>query len=273
MYNIRGEESGKRGKMKKYRITLDAGHFADYNPSTVLKGYWESRRMWILCEMLAEELAKYGFVVNKTRSDEETDLNVVERGRAAKGSDLFISLHSNACDTESVDYVCVFGAFDGLNNSRELGGRLAAAVSDCMGCTGGCFKTRQGINGEYYGVLRGAREVGCPLYYIIEHSFHTNLRASKWLMADSNLRLLARVEAAVIAAHFGVLYVAGQVKCDVNGNGVLDARDVAMIKRAVLGTLTLNGEQLKIADADEDGRITAKDYAMAKRAFLGTYEL
>jgi hypothetical protein len=223
--------------------------------------------------MLAEELLKYGFEVNKTRTDEEKDLDVEDRGRAARGSDLFVSLHSNACDTESVDYVCVFGAYDDLNGSWELGGRLAAAVSECMGCTGGYVKTRRGRRGEYYGVLRGAREVECPLYYIIEHSFHTNLRASKWLMDDSNLRKLARVEAAVIAAHFGVLYVAGQVKGDVNGNGVLDARDVAMIKRAVLGTLTLNDEQLKIADVDDDGRITAKDYAMAKRAFLGTHKL
>ncbi|MBR5745970.1 MAG: N-acetylmuramoyl-L-alanine amidase [Clostridia bacterium] len=259
--------------MEKYTVTLDAGHFGNYNPSTVLKGYWESRRMWILCEMLAEELVKYGFNVNKTRDDEETDLEVEQRGMKAKGSELFISLHSNACDTPSVDYVCVFGAYDNKNDSWELGGRLAAAVSELMGCSGGYVKTRIGSRGEYYGVMRGARNAGCPLYYIIEHSFHTNLRASQWLMEDANLRSLARTEAAIIAAHFGLLHAAGQVKGDVNGNGVLDGRDVAMIKRAVLGTLTLSDEQRAAADADGDGKLTAKDYAMAKRAFLGNYRL
>ena len=259
--------------MKKYRIMLDAGHYGNYNPSTVLEGYWESRRMWRLCELLAEELCSAGFEVGKTRADEERDLEVTERGRLAKGSDLFISLHSNACDSPGVDYVCVFGAYDNRNDSWELGGRLAAAVSDCMECTGGYVKTRRGSRGEYYGVLRGAREVGCPLYYIIEHSFHTNLRASKWLMSDANLRSLARVEAAVIAAHFGVIYAAGRVKGDVNGNGAIDARDVAMIKRAVLGTLTLSEAQRDIADVNGDGKVNAVDYAMGKRAFLGTYRL
>ena len=259
--------------MNRYRITLDAGHFGDYNPSTVLKGYWESRRMWKLSELLAEELANYGFEVNRTRDDEETDLEVEKRGMKAQGSDLFISLHSNACDSPEVDYVCVFGAYDNKNNSWELGGRLAAAISDLMGCSGGYVKTRTGSRGEYYGVLRGARNAGCPLYYIIEHSFHTNLRASEWLMSDGNLRSLAKLEAAVIAAHFGALHVSGQVKGDVNGNGVLDSRDVAMIKRAVLGTLTLSDEQRAAADVNGDGKLTAADYAMTKRAFLGSYRL
>ena len=62
---------------------------------------------------------------------------------------------------------------------------------------------RQGTNGEYYGVLRGANAVGTP-GIILEHSFHTNTRAIKWLSSDSNLQKLAKAEAECIASYYGV---------------------------------------------------------------------
>lgn len=261
--------------MKQYRITLDAGHFGNCNPSTVLPGYWESRRMWALCELLAAELELYGFEVVKTRADEEKDMRVEARGRASAGSDLFISLHSNASESPKSDFVCVFAAFDNKNGARRLGGMLAAAVSEHMGCTGGYVMTRPGANNnEYYGVLRGARKVGCPLYYIIEHSFHTNLRASKWLMDDCNLQTLAAVEAAVIAGYFGVAPAEeSKVKGDLNGNGVLDPNDIAMMKRAILGKYCLSQRQLELADVNGDGELTYIDYAIAKRAYLSGKDL
>jgi hypothetical protein len=39
---------------------------------------------------------------------------------------------------------------------------------------------------------------------ILEHSFHTQTRATKWLMEDANLDKLAKVEAEVIANYYGV---------------------------------------------------------------------
>ena len=141
-------------------------------------------RVWCdaICEYLAEELSFYGFEVFKTRDDLEKDLPVVKRGEMAKGCDLFLSLHSNAVDGEKneyIDRVHVFGAYDNLNNSHELAKILADAINECMGTSGGYVSTRKSDEGEreYYGVLRGARSVGCPLFYIVEHSFHTNKAA------------------------------------------------------------------------------------------------
>ncbi|MGM9601529.1 MAG: SPOR domain-containing protein, partial [Faecousia sp.] len=65
------------------------------------------------------------------------------------------------------------------------------------------INTRRGSNGEYYGVLRGAASVGTP-GIILEHSFHTQTRATRWLLEDTNLQRLAAEEAKVIAAYFGV---------------------------------------------------------------------
>ncbi|MBQ3558248.1 MAG: SPOR domain-containing protein [Agathobacter sp.] len=39
---------------------------------------------------------------------------------------------------------------------------------------------------------------------MLEHSFHTNTRATNWLLNDDNLDKLAQAEAAAIAKYFGV---------------------------------------------------------------------
>lgn len=256
--------------LKKPRAMLDAGHYGNYNRSPVVPEYWESRAMWKLYIYLRAELEAYGFEVEGTRSDIEKDYPLYNRGYLAKNYDIFISLHSNACDTETVDRVDVYAAYDNRNNSHELAARLAGAVAELMQVSGGYVKTRKGANeNEYYGVLRGARNAGCPLFYIIEHSFHTNKAAAQWLLVDNNLKRLAALEAAIIAEYFGIKtkYTIG----DVDGDGDVDALDYILIKRAVMGTFTMTEEQGERADIDHDGEITSLDYILAKRIVFGTY--
>ena len=52
-------------------------------------------------------------------------------------------------------------------------------------------------------MLRGANAVGTP-GIILEHSFHTNTRATKWLSSDNNLQKLAKAEVECIASYYGV---------------------------------------------------------------------
>ena len=124
----------------------------------------------------------------------------------AKGCVLFISDHSNACGTESVDYPVVYRGYDNIGNCDELALKLAKVIASTMGTAqAGRTATRKGSSGgEYYGVLRGARAAGLSDYYIIEHSFHTNTKMTKWLLNDSNLRKLAEAECKVIAEHYGM---------------------------------------------------------------------
>lgn len=255
----------------QYKIMLDAGHYGYRNQSHAVKEYYESKQMWELHLLLKTELEKYGFFVATTRDVQEKDLAVVKRGRAAKGYDLFISLHSNAVGGSkggNVNRVDVYTAYDNLNNAHELGQILVKAIAECMGVDAGNSKTRKSEKGdyEYYGVLRGARSVGCPLYYIIEHSFHTNEYAARWLMRQENLLRLAKIEAAAIAAYFGVKkeFELG----DINMDGKLDSIDVMLIKRAYFGTLTLTDEQKRLADINADGEIDIFDYLAAKRKYF-----
>lgn len=187
------------------KICLDAGHYKGYNPGSV-KGYFEGDVVWKITNLQKKYLEEYeGVTVVLTRTDIAKDLALYNRGATSKGCDLFISNHSNACNTESVDRPVIICAYDNKNNSDVLGNKFGKAIQSVMGLKQAHqIMTRKGTNGEYYGVLRGARAVGCPLYYIIEHGFHTNKATCNWLLNDANLEKLVKSEVEVIASHFGL---------------------------------------------------------------------
>lgn len=191
------------------KICLDAGHYGKYNQSPCNKKYYESEAMWKLTEYLKEELLTYkDCEVITTRADQTKDLELYVRGQKAKGCNLFISNHSNAVGTginETVDYVVVYRSYKNKNNADNLALKLAKAIAETMGTKQNPrTTTRKSENGEweYYGVLRGADDAGCPLFYIIENSFHTNPKATEWLLDDNNLKRLAQTQAKAIADHY-----------------------------------------------------------------------
>lgn len=202
-------------------VCLDAGHYGKYNQSPAVKDYYESEAMWKLHLLLKNALEAYGIKVTTTRANQVKDLALYDRGGASSGANLFLSLHSNAVGSkvnESVDYVRVYHLYedDGTDvddKSKALAKLLAPVIATTMGVKqGGQTASRRAssdkngdgvLNDNYYGVLNGARQVGTP-GLILEHSFHTNTRATKWLLEDANLKKLAEAEAAVIAAYFGM---------------------------------------------------------------------
>lgn len=192
--------------MSGKRICIDAGHYGKYNRSPAVKEYYESDMTWKLHLMLAEYLKQHGFEVVTTRADKDKDLALYERGAASKGCVLFLSLHSNAAGSfvkESVDRVDIYAPISG--KGHDIAQKLADCIASVMETKQpGYVKTRaNGSGGEYYGVLRGAAAVG-TVGLLVEHSFHTNTRATKWLLEESNLDRLAKAEAAVIAEYFGM---------------------------------------------------------------------
>ena len=186
--------------MKK--IMLDAGHYTNYNQSCVYKKYYEGNMVWQLCKYLKAELEKYGFKVDTTRTSRDKDLALYDRGYKAKGYDAFISLHSNACDNESVDRVVVIKGYD---QPDTLAKKIGKAITDLMKVKQDYqVYTRKYGSREFYGVLRGAKSAGVNNRFIIEHGFHTNTKTAKWLCEDANIKKLSEVEAKVLADHFGM---------------------------------------------------------------------
>lgn len=201
--------------MKK--IMIDPGHYGYYNQSPVNPGYYESVTMWILGQELKAALEEYGFIVGFTRYNIYQDLELTERGRKAKGYDLFLSLHSNAASSETPDAPWLIHYADDAytdidDESRKIAHALGPVVSSIMGVSSPYYYTktcdfdRDGdgrVGDEYYGVLFGAKSVGVP-GLIIEHSFHTNKAATEWLLDENNLKTLAKAEAHAIAQYYGM---------------------------------------------------------------------
>lgn len=242
------------------KICLDAGHYAKYNRSPGVPSYYESEVMWRFHLILKAELEKLGAKVITTRATQNGDLALKSRGMRSEGCDLFLSLHSNAVGShmnETVDYVAVYHLTEDAKAtcdevSEEVAKVLAPVIAGTMGVSQGyqiltrkSSNDRNGdgvLNDNYYGVLHGARLVDVP-GLILEHSFHTNTRATKWLMDNSNLEKLAAVEAKAVAEYF-----AGQVVTvpycirivDVPIGDVLNIRKEPDHKSAQTGSLAYN---------------------------------
>jgi len=208
--------------MMGIKICIDAGHYGKYNRSPAVPEYYESNMVWKLHLLQKQYLEEYECVtVITTRPNQATDKALYDRGACSKGCDLFISDHSNAVGSgvnDSVDYVAVYHLTEDSTTrvddiSKTIAGKLAPVIAGVMGASqGGRIVTRKSgtdrngdgmLNDNYYGVLHGARMVNTP-GLIIEHSFHTNTRMTKWLLDDSNLARLAKAEVEVIAEHFGL---------------------------------------------------------------------
>lgn len=186
-------------------IMLDAGHYGKINRSPVRSRYYESEMTWALHCYLKKELEAYkNIVVDTTRRSQKEDMEVYRRGKASRGYDLFLSLHSNATGSKNTDYPLIITQKG--NTKDPLAVSLGQTIEALMNTKQG-YQVWQKLNKdnktEYYGVLRGSKSVGTK-GMILEHSFHTNPSAVKWLSDHANLKKMAEAEAADIAAYYGL---------------------------------------------------------------------
>ena len=65
---------------------LDYPHYGERYNKGAAPGYYESGRMWDLCDLITAELKAYGIKVGRTRTNKAKDMDLEERGRKAKGS-------------------------------------------------------------------------------------------------------------------------------------------------------------------------------------------
>ncbi|MBQ8687896.1 MAG: N-acetylmuramoyl-L-alanine amidase [Ruminococcus sp.] len=198
------------------RIMIDPGHAGYYNPSPVYGSYYESIMNWKLSNYLKTELEALGAEADITKTSLEDDPDLIPRGQMSDGYDFFISMHSNAASYSSIDAplaLCYQDvAWTDIDDiSRDIGIKMAQLVADIMETSqdGEIYqklsaedRDENGVwDDEWYGVLCGARSVGTP-GILLEHSYHTNYRATVWLSNDSNLQRMAKEEAAFIFEYF-----------------------------------------------------------------------
>lgn len=204
--------------IKTVKIMLDPGHDkARYNQGAI-PAYWEGERMWALSQLLKTALTRRGFTVGTTKSKCDQSIDVVTRGRMARGYTALISLHTDACADPSVDRPTGIYLVDDNcgpidEESRELAKLLSAT---CAATIGTRYRAQQysresgndrngngKLDDDYYGVLYGAHQVGVPAI-ILEHTFHTCPASAEWLMDNKHLEELADALAAALADYYGM---------------------------------------------------------------------
>lgn len=278
------------------KVMIDPGHFSYYNQSPVYSPYWESVMTWKLSNYLQQELQALGVHADLTKTSLDDNPGLNARGFSSKGYDFFISMHSNAMADSSADNPLAL-VYQDLpwttidDVSKDMGRLLSAKVSDVMGTSRkGTVEQRKGtedhdkngiMDDEWYSVLFASRYVGTP-GILLEHSCHTNYKATLWLYNDNNLRTLAKEEAAVIYGYFSeikareypepepVVIPSPQHELlpgDIDGDNLVDATDATytLMEYACLSTggeQLFNEYQLVSADVNGDGVIDASDTSL-----------
>lgn len=188
------------------RVTIDPGH-APGNVNKGPTGYYEYDGMWKLSNYIKDELERCGVEVKLTRTEKE-DPSLNERGNRAKGSDLFISEHSNAANGQARGVECFYSIR--IANDKAWAEKLSASVADVMGNNNRGAKTRESDTAkglDYYGVIRSAVAAGVPHVFLIENGFHDNAKDEAFLKVNANLEKIAQAQAKAICEILGVEYI------------------------------------------------------------------
>ena len=189
---------------KTIKIVIDAGHTLNFNKG-VMDGYYEGNQMFKLSQYEKEEFEKYENVeVVLTRNKISENPSLENRGKMAKGFDLFMSNHSNAPGRNDSTIRGVDVLDSVIRPNKSIAETIGKAVARTMENNFRKVLYRKGNNGDYYGVLRNAIDVGCKACILIEHGFHTNKEDCKFLMSDTNLRRLAKAKVELIAQIYGL---------------------------------------------------------------------
>lgn len=166
--------------MTKKKITLDFGHYENYNKGVC---YYEGNNNFHFGMVLKQALEATGnYTVNLTRKTIKENPSLAQRGQMAKGSDLFLSLHSDASPNSNTRGVTVLDDVNPKYANKDLATKLGKGIAKALGTNFREVVYRQlnpdvwGKNpkygaSNYYGVLRNAY---ANHNMLIEHGFHTN---------------------------------------------------------------------------------------------------
>lgn len=241
-------------------VCIDPGHYGGANEFYFQDGssYCEGDTTLLIAIQLREILKQqYGIESYLTRETEHITLggytdaeldrgHISLRGEMAAGSDLFISLHTNANNDKANGYptldqpVAINKPILILNSvAREdeeilctanlIGRKLTQMLAEGGLCTvegfqenmdgthlrewseeyndsiniEGTLCCRMADGQDYYGVLRGAADVGVP-GIIVEHSFHTVSKVRECMANENLIQKLAQADADAIAEGFNI---------------------------------------------------------------------
>lgn len=197
--------------MAKEKIMLDPGHGegSAFNRGSKIGNEGDNNYQFSL--VLKKKLEAKGFIVGTTRKTSRSNPSLSARGQAAKGYDLFLSLHSNAGNS-STRGVEVFPDTNPVKDWHKLSANLASAISGALNTPNRgvrYWSTKTGYqtgrssapkSSNYFGVLRD--NLASSYAILLEFCYHTNLTDAKAYVEKREQ--LADAVANTIAAWYGV---------------------------------------------------------------------
>lgn len=200
------------------KITLDPGHGYHYNQG-VLPSYYEGDRMCNLAFRLKKALETYpGLSVTITRQRglacaedvlahekgqsnaapvNNGQVSIAQRANIGNGSDLFLSLHSNAAQASvrgSEIWLSKRGA-----PGQDLAEKMVSAIAGHFVHRNRGLKYDLDDGGKSYGVLHSGT---AKVKLLVESGFHSNSEDCRMLMDDDFLEGLAQIMAKTIVGHY-----------------------------------------------------------------------
>lgn len=182
--------------MKMIKVTIDAGHGEGkaHNRGALIGNEGDNNFHYSL--VLKKALEEYPIDVNLTRPKIGDDPTLEQRGAMAKGSDLLLSVHSNAFEDPTANGIVI------LDSVRRPNKVLATALVNGLAKL---FRYNRGVkykkwgNTDWYGILRASEAKSAML---VEHGFHTN-KVDVKVYIDQREEL-AKITADIVAEHYGL---------------------------------------------------------------------
>ena len=202
------------------KLCIDPGHGGANRANRGPTGYVEADGNLKVSKMIKEELdTTCAFYTLLTR-DADVTLNLRQRANigADFGADVFISMHSDACNGKAKGSTAFYSV--DLPNDRILASKFTNDIAKLFGTVdrGAHYRAADpkapGSSGatvsnpeDHYAVIDQAQDRGIRHVFLIEMLFHDNPEEEAILKQDANLRKIAQALAAELCAFFGIKYI------------------------------------------------------------------
>ncbi len=186
-------------------IVIDPGHGGE-NEGTIENGFQEKSMTMVTARAMYEELSKYDNVEVYLTRTTDVDLGLDERAAfaASVDADFLFSIHYNASLSHELYGSEVWvSAFAPYNAYGYQFGMVQMETMRDMGLFLRGVKTRLGDNGDYYGIIRFAREQEIPAV-IIEHCHVDEETDVPFCDSTEDLEAFGRADALSVAKYFGL---------------------------------------------------------------------
>lgn len=196
-------------------IVLDPGHTDKVNQGGH-PSYYEGTEMYYFSHILKDILQALGHTVSITRSGLYDNPSLEQRGRSAKGADLFLSLHSDYAGLKN--QVIIFDDMNPNYANPGLAKSFSYSLSKFWDCEGKVIyrsyddtwhtAPKKGAS-NYFGVLRSSYAKSNMLLEIFNHRC---AKASEQFLKQDIKISIAKLLATVIQTHYQLPENAGDIR-------------------------------------------------------------